>query len=164
MSTKALLYSLIDQSQPQGHTHVLDPNEMTIGDPMIDISTGHNTKIQLTAIPGSGYSGSMFVFYSRESIGNVGLPTQTLSEVNFTVESILDWLNQRLLVKLDMNDLQSFTLPVLNVGDILTIQLVAKSESVAWIGSTEIALLYGLPPNVGELSTIMNVDLPRDFN
>jgi hypothetical protein len=141
----------------------LNNNDVSFSDPQLDISTAKNSKIQLTARPGSGYKGSIWISYSRESLGNVHLPTQILSEVTFTVESILAALNAKLLVPITLEDLEPFTLPLLNVGDILTLDLSARSGSLAWIAATTISLLYGLPPNIDDVYTIFNSELPVKF-
>lgn len=161
MSTQDLLFQLINESNP--HKHPLTGLDVSIGAPQLDISTTKNSKIQLTAKPGSGYSGSVWIIYSRESMGNVHLPTQILSEVAFTVNSILAAINQKLLVPVTLADLDPFTLPLLNVGDILTLNLSASSGSLAWISGTTISLLYGLPPNIDDVFNIFNLELPVKF-
>ena len=160
-TTNVLLFQLINSSNTKKYK--IKPTDVVASDPQLDISTANNSKIQLTALPGSGLKGDLWVHYSRESIGNLHLPTQLLSELTITVESILAVLNAHLLVPVTADDLESFSVPVLNVGDILAITLSARSGSFAWIGSMDFTVLYGLPPNVDDVSAIMNVGLPTYF-
>lgn len=162
MSTPQLIIDLINDTNHAQYK--FKSTDVTLQTPQLDITTTRNSAVQVDAVPGSGFKGSVTVYYSRASLGNVGLPTQSMSEVSYTAQSVLDLLNQNLLIKIDQTtDLQPFTVPALNVGDILTLDLTAQDGSYAWIGSTEIALLFGLPPNVGDVSTIMNVTLPSGF-
>ncbi len=160
MTTKDLLFDLINKSQPNGK-HALTGMEVSFSDPSLDITTIRNSVTTLTALPGSGFKGSVLVHYSRESMGNLGLPTQQLQETPYILQGILDFLNQHLLVQITVDDIEPITIPSLNVGDILSIQLVAKTNSLAWIGSLDVQLLYGLPPNVDDVSTVFNTSLPH---
>lgn len=161
-TTNALLFELINSSNPEPH-YKLKPADVVASDPQLDISTIKNSKILLTAVPGSGLKGTLWVYYSRESMGNVQLPTQLMSEQAFTVQSILAAINQKLLIPVTLADIEPFSLPVLNVGDILTLDLVSHAESFAWVGSTEISILYGLPPEVEDAWTLFNTTLPANL-
>jgi hypothetical protein len=160
-TNNALLFQLINGSNKAKYK--LKPSDVTASDPQIDITSERNSKILLTARPKSGLKGEVWVRYNRESIGNVHLPTQLLSEITFTIGSILAAINQKLLVPITAADLEPFDLPVLNVGDILTINLMTKANSFAWIGGTQISILFGLPPNIDDVSEIFNVRFPSIF-
>lgn len=162
MTTKDLLFALINDANPRQNK--LDDSEVSFDVPNTDISTPRNTRVMLTAKPGSGYKGTAYIYYNRCSVGNCGLPSRIISESAFTVENILARLNALTEIPVAIEDLDPFSIPVMKVGDILLVTLTSKSYSLGWIGSTEIALLYGLPPNVEEVAdTIFNV-LPRDLS
>ena len=161
-TTNVLLFELINSSNKARYK--IKPTDVIASDPQLDISTNSNSKILLTAAPKSGMSGQLWVYYNRESVSNVRLPTQLMSEITFTVESILLALNSKLLVPITLEDLEPFTLPVLNVGDILTINLKAREESFAWIGETQLSILFGLPPNIDDVVAIFDNSLPTIFS
>ena len=152
-----LLFQLIARSNTVKYK--FKATDFDVAEPQLDINTGRNSKIQITAKPNSGFKGSLWLHYTRESIGNVSLPTQNLSEGPITIQSILAALNKKLLVPITPDDVEFLTVPALSVGDICTLTLTPRSGSFAWIGSTEVSFLYGLPPNIDDISTIFNVDL-----
>ena len=140
-------------------------SDFTYGAPVPDATRpGCNTKIILTARLGSGFKGKVPVYYGRWLLGNANLPTTLISEAPFTPNVVLNVLDESTIASLTAEDATVVEIPPMSVGEIRTVTITARDESLGWISSTNIALLFGLPPNVDELYELMNVSLPRDLN
>lgn len=158
MTTTSILIGLINEVNSL--SRLLREEDITIGPPSQDISTIHNTRLPVTAVPGSGYKGVVDVFYNRVALSDTAIPTGIQSEDVFTSDMIIAQLDRHPAVPLETEDVQSFTAPDLQVGDITTITVTAEDQSLGWIGATDVSLLYGLPPNSDELYDLMNHQLP----
>ncbi len=158
MTTTSILIGLINEANSLSFP--LREEAVTIGPPSQDISTIHNTRLPVTAVPDSGYQGVVDVFYNRIALSDTAIPAGLQSEDIFTPEVIMDQLNRHPAVPLEVVDVESFTVPDMQVGDIVTVQVTAESQSLGWIGTTSVSLLFGLPPNADDLYVVMNQTLP----
>lgn len=136
--------------------------DVTFSDPIVDIGSNWNTKVTVSAVPGSRYTGSVDVCYTRPHLVelNNSVINNMLSEVPFTPEIILDFLNTSRGTDFQYSDVENIPIPLLCVGEIASINLTMKSNSLAWIGDTNISVLYGLPSNTNILHDLVNHILP----
>lgn len=158
MTTKDKIVELINAANVLAVP--LKPSDVAYRTPVQDLGQLHNTRLTVDAAPESGYKGSVDVFYSRIELAKAST-SGLMSEIPISSESIIAHLNQHPEVQLSLQDLTALDVPELQVGDTVTVQVVAKDDSLGWTGTAEVALLYGLPPNSDELFDFMNHHLPR---
>lgn len=159
MTTKDQLIALINDANIPRFPFA--PSDITFGTPIADATSIHNTRIPVSAIPGSGYTGSVDVFYNRIALTDTAISAGLMSEDPITTEAIVAQMNRHPAVVLTEGDMLPFTVPALQIGDIVTVQLQAHDDSLGWMGTAEVPLLFGLPPNSDELFDYMNHVLPR---
>lgn len=151
--------------------------DVVFSDPVIDIGPNWNTKVTITAIPGSRYTGSVDVCYHRELLDalNNSVINEVISDVPFTPELILSLLNASRNTTFTLSDMVccdcgpvcncnkgGISIPDINLGDVASINLTIRSNSLAWIGDTNISVLYGLPTNIGLLHQLLNHVFPNN--
>lgn len=158
MTTKEIITGLINEANALDPP--LDVSDVMFGVPVQDINATHNTRLSVSAVPSSGYTGNVDVFYDRIALANTAPPSGFMSETPFTSQFIISQLNRHPEVPLEASDLSDVVVPELQVGDTVTLQVQAKDESLGWVGNVEVALLFGLPPNSDELYDLMNHQLP----
>lgn len=157
MTTKDKIVALIQEVNPtrvalKSEVLILDPPQINPGD--------RNTAITVRAVPGSGYTGEVTVHYNRIDLARTNA-SGLMSEQVITTDAILQHLNQHTELTVLAEDLESIQVEVLEVGDTNTMTVTAKADSLGWVGTAEVAVLYGLPPNSDELYDLMNHLLPR---
>jgi len=139
--------------------------DVVFSDPIEDIGETWNTKVTITAIPGSRYTGSVDICYHREPLDvlNNSVINEVISDVPFTREMILNLLNSSRDTTFTLSDMACcFCVPDIELGDVASINLTVKSNSLEWIGDTNISVLYGLPTNIGLLHQLLNHVFPND--
>lgn len=162
MSGPNTLLNLINSENP--HQKDLTLADVTFSEPTIDIGENWNTKVTVDSIPGSRYIGSVEVCYMRPHLAelNNSVISTIISEVPFTPEIILNLLNTSRGTDFTVGDMEEITIPVINMGDIASITLVMKSNSLAWVGDTNVSVLYGLPSNTNLLHELLNHVFPSN--
>lgn len=105
-----------------------------------------NTELTVSAAPGSGYSGSVVVTYNRVAIST--LPTISAKPAEFqlgdatTIKDLIPEFNALYGVVLTEDDYTDAPLPEFTgtANESHTIQLVAKADSLIYIGSIELTI------------------------
>jgi hypothetical protein len=157
MDTKDILLALINEANVLDHP--LDATSVTLSQPDVNTATAKNTKITVVAVNQSGYKGSIEVHYDRLGVDLVEPEQGIRSEDVFTTQAVLTALSPIVGVQLTAADVD-MVIPDLEVGDIATITVTAKPDSLGWQGSVQVALLYGLPPTSDDLYDLMNTVFP----
>lgn len=109
------------------------------------------------------YSGLVYINYNQFDLSTITTDEngiQLMSEAPFTPQSIVEMIAEQYSVPLTLEDLETFTAPSMNVGDITTITLSAQATSLRWTGSVSIALLYGVPENLQSLHQLVANVMP----
>ena len=156
------LLNLINSENPQQQN--LTAADVSFSTPVVDVGFGWNTKVIVNSVPGSRYIGSVEVCYTRPNLLelNNSVINNIISEVPFTPEIILDLLNTSRGTDFTVTDMEVITIPVINMGDVASITLVMKSNSLAWVGDTNVSVLYGLPSNTNILHSLLNNLFPSN--
>lgn len=157
MSTKDILIALINDAN---HTVVpLTESDVTLSAPAANSATSKNTKIVVSSVDHSGYTGSVEVHYDRINLQLTEPAGGYRSENDITVDDILAMLNVDSPVPLTVDDVD-IAIPPLIIGEIRTITISAKSDSLGWNGDAQVSMLKGLTPNSDDLYNLMNHLLP----
>lgn len=153
----------------------LSASDVVFSDPVEDIGPNWNTKVTITAVPGSRYTGSVDVCYNRVPLDalNNSVINNIISDTPFTPELILSLLNASRDTNFTLSDMKccdcdhdchcgGFDIPDIGLGDVASINLTVKSNSLQWIGDTNVSVLYGLPTNISLLHQLLNHVFPND--
>jgi hypothetical protein len=105
-----------------------------------------NTELTVTAAEGSGYSGSVVVTYNRVNLATI--PTIAAAPAEFplgnatTLKDLIPEFNAKYGVNLTDDDFVDAPIPEFTGGlnEEHTIQLVAKADSLIYIGSVDIVV------------------------
>jgi len=131
-------------------------------DPQPGVGDEWNTMVTVTAKPGSGYSGSVNVYYRRVDLQKFA-GTQILDrECRFTPQAIIDALNNCYKSFLSLEDLQAITdsdLPCQS-GVVKCLTLSALENSLGWIGAVTLPVVFGIPAEACRLHTLLNHTMP----
>lgn len=173
MSGYESLLNLINADNPIQQP--LTAADVVFSDPIEDIGENWNTKVIVTAVPGSRYTGSVEVCYNRVPLDalNNSVINEVISDVPFTPEMILNLLNSSRDTTFTLSDMQccdckhdcncnTINIPDIGLGDVASINLTIKSNSLHWIADTNISVLYGLPTNIGLLHQLLNHVFPNN--
>lgn len=138
--------------------------DVSFDPPVVDIGNGWNTKVRVNSLPGSRYIGSVDVCYHRPDLIelNNSVINNIISEVPFTPEIILDLLNTSRGTDFTVDDMEVINIPSMNPGDATEVTLIMKANSFAWVGATNISVLYGLPTNTDILHNLLNHVMPNN--
>lgn len=95
-----------------------------------------NTKITVTARPGSGYTGSVDIFYTRLDLKLFDNGSLVFNEYPYTPEALVAVLNRLHQSYLTVDDLETIeVVSTPKVGsNVFTLLLRAREDSLAWIG------------------------------
>ncbi len=108
-----------------------------------------NTAIRLRGVLNKGYKGSKDIFYQRHSLNDLFVGEDpSIRERSFSPQSIVDTLNSRYGLFLELEDLEEFSLPTFTDEDLETttpIELRVKDHSLGWTGTVTVGALYGNP-------------------
>ena len=158
MSSINKLIDLINADNP--HPALLSKNNITFSIPTVEVGESWNTVVTVSAIQGSGYVGEVDVRYKRIDLTELGSSVGLISENVFTPDTVVSVLNKSRGAFLGIEDIDFITVPPMGVGDIETIALVARSDSLGWTGRINVSLLVGLPDNISLLHELLNIKLP----
>ena len=143
------------------------PTAPTISNPGYggSISNVSNTNVVLTAVSNAGYTGEVTVNYNRLHLDDLAssLPggvIELLSEFPFTEDRIVELVSKRFHIPLAITDLTSISVPAMDIGDIDTVDLDAAPDSIGWMGTMSVNVLYGLPANIAVLHDFVNNIMP----
>ena len=118
-----------------------------------------NTAIKLHGVLNKGYKGSTDVYYRRHSLTELFAgQAPEIRERRFTAQSILDTLNARYGLFLELTDLEPLEVPTFTDNDLETttpLELSVKDNSLGWTGTVTVGILYGNPV----LETVVLVQL-----
>lgn len=120
---------------------------ISFGTPTVapDGSTGFDTIVIGTGIPGLGYYGTAEIHYTRCPLSNLGSSITLNSETAFTLDMLCSMLNSQFATFLDPTDLVPITIPPLTIGNSEQVTLTAADSSLGWEGSVTITLTYAKP-------------------
>lgn len=160
MGSKEKLLALINADNPRPLSP-LTFADVTFSPAVIATGGPKNTKVKVSAIPGSGYKGSVNVYYDRLDMSVLG-PFSFTSETPFTFEEILQMVNEATGQDFVLDDIAEIDCSWMEIGDISLTRLEATDQSLEWMGQTELNLLYGLPGNTDVLHYLLNHTLATD--
>lgn len=145
--------------------HVVSHTTVTMGMPVPVTDSevagleDRNTAVRLTGIRNSGYRGHTDVYYKRHNLNELFVDiTPEFRSRDFTRESLLDKVNVRYGLSLELTDLNEYAVPVFTDADLETthrVELVVRDESYGWIGTVSVDMLYGNPL----LTTVVSIQL-----
>lgn len=133
---------------------------ITLSAPEAVVGEGYNTKVVVSAMPNSGYYGSVSVYYTRIDLSALGSGLGLESDIPFTEESFLAALNQARQSWVTESDLETVKLPFQQAGVVLTVPLRAKSEAYGWTGENTISIIIGMPKKLNTLHELLHTKMP----
>ncbi len=146
--TKAPNQVIIDLINADNAPLALTPELVTFGLPTA--ATGENpaknTELTVSAAEGSGYSGSVVITYNRVALGTI--PTIAAAPAEFqlgnaqTLKDLIPEFNAKYGVNLTDDDYVDAPIPAFTgeLNEEHTVQLVAKADSLIYIGSVDIVI------------------------
>lgn len=149
--SKTAAKNLIDLINAENNT-ALTSAEITLGQPAEFVdgegTNDRNTQVEVSAVPGSGYTDSVMVRYYRldlDVLKGARVLTYTKSEAS-TLESFIDSIATQCEIIEDQVEIVDgegdvlTELPVLSEGEPAQFTLRAKADSYTYFGSTEVTL------------------------
>jgi hypothetical protein len=152
------LLELLNIDNP--NTVIFDNNNISFSDPIAEVGNGYDTKILASALPGTLYTGSILLYYTRINLLELGNAVWLFSDVPFTTDIVISILNTARNAFLIVDDLETIIIPGMALGDIRSIVFTAKPNSVNWIGSNVASIIIGFPSIVNRLNTLLNTKMP----
>jgi len=146
-------------NQDNGSTLTLA--DVTLSDPSVVDYAGRNTKVTVTGNVDSPYENTKDVFYNRLALTRLGF-IGIITDTPLTNEQFLDTISSNKQVKLLEGEFEPFTIPVLEVGAIGSVTLIAKPTAIKWLGQVDAEYVFGVPAGFDALHTLINVTLPAD--
>lgn len=143
--TKAPKQVLIDLINKDNNTSLTD-QLISFGLPTAATGTNptRNTDLTISAIPGSGYRGSVDLKYNRVQLNDfVGDKDLTFILGDATkLSDLIGEINALLTINLTEDDYQDVTLPAFQgtANETHEVQLVASSDSIVYLGSLTIKI------------------------
>lgn len=123
---------------------ILTEENVVFGEPVPqDASTGFNTNVLVTGVPGKKILGSVRIYYNRRSLNYYSRTTVVTTNKQATINDILDTLNPLNKHLLTVNDILPVTIPAMQDGVIAHVTLTAKPGSYSWAGSIDVTLYKG---------------------
>ncbi len=139
----------------------LDETKISFGTPSVltNNANNHNTGVQVNAVPGSGFRGSVDVTYNRLDIGllfkniSLNLDVDLSGITNPSTKDLLTKLNSKFGLGIEIEDIEDVAIDT--SGSIPHNHTITMADnSLAYIGS--VALTIGPDPEVGEkLDTVI---------
>jgi len=163
MSGYETILNLVNATNPIQQP--LTKDDISFSEPIPVKGPDYNTKITISSVPGSRYTGFVDVFYNRPSLDdlNNSVINNIISDVPFTPQIIIDLLNSSRDTEFTLSDLIHCPCPPdLDVGEVASVKIAVKSNCLTWIGDANVSVLYGLPSNIGELHHLLNHVCPND--
>lgn len=149
---------LIDLINHDNHT-TLSADDVTFSAPSIVNYQGRNTQVTVTANPNTQFSGNMNVFYNRLAVSDLGYIGIVSADI-ISPDDFLAMISTNKGIDLLAEEFEPFIIPVLEVGGVAQIALVAKSTAIKWYGQTMADYAFNLPPELDLLHQLVNVTLP----
>lgn len=142
----------------------LNVDDISFSDPVVDIGATWNTKLTVSSLPTSEYIGSVDVFYTRPNLIELDSTkiNNLISEIPFTPEMIINLINANRGTNFNVSDLELISIPIMDIGDVASVTLIMKSNSLTWIGNIDVSVLYGLSNNTDILHNLLNHVFPTD--
>ncbi len=155
LTSKQEVIDLINQV----NTSNLTVNDVSFSLPAIVAYQSRNTKLTVSAVPGSAYAGSVDVYYNRLLLTDLGyIGIQTVAPLDFP--GFLQAISAQENIDLLPEEFSPVTMPAIDDGGLATIQLVALSTALKWYGQTSADYALNLPPELPALHQMINVTLP----
>lgn len=141
---------------------------VTLSDPVVSVDPQPgcgdewNTKVTVTAKPGSGYSGSVDVYYRRSNLQKFLGTNVLIQECRFTPESIIAALNSCYNSFLSLDDLEPIdpaNLPC-HAGVLRCLELTALDNSLGWFGVVRVPVVIGIPAQADKLHHLIHTVMP----
>jgi len=112
--------------------------------------TNRNTSVKMTGIQYRGYQGETSVYYRRGDLDSlfVGLSPSQRTREAVSAASILDWVNLKYGLRLEMRDLQPLAVPPFEspaLEDSFTVVLSVIEPSYRWVGTVTVEVIHGNP-------------------
>lgn len=120
-----------------------------------DPSNQWNTRVTMQARPGSGYVGSVQLFYTRANLTALGT-LEFSQEAPFTIAQLCEMINAEKASQMTAEDLSNTYIPQMETGVVTTLILGAAEDSLVWLGNTQVSLLTGIPAKAPDLSNFLN--------
>ena len=153
------LLAMINTENP--NTLTFNLNNISFSLPEINNDVNGNTKIVVTANPISGYVGNVTLFYDRINFQQLDSTVWLFSDLQFTNDAVVSLLNiDRNCIFLLNSDITPLPIPTMQTGDIVNLPLIAESNSINWIGETNLSLFMGFPAIEDTLHTLVNTNFP----
>jgi hypothetical protein len=154
------LLALLNADNPAPYKFTF--NNVSFSLPATDNGPNWNTRVRVSGVPGSAYTGQVNVFYRRVPLSEpFDVMPGLMSDVPFTPNDVLNELNgPRVAADMTMSDLMPFTIPEMVLGDAETIHVHAHPNSLAWIDKGTTVLMLGLSDPFDKLHKLVNVTLP----
>lgn len=150
---------LIKEKNPQT-AQKLKSTDVVVSNVEVVASGPYNSMARVSATPSSDYYGGVEVFYNRIPLSVLGEEIALRSAMPITLQLVVDCINKTKNAHLTVDDVE-ITVPTnLKVGDVGTVTVRAKANSLGWIGSVDVAYLYGLPEEIDILHIHVNFTLP----
>lgn len=121
----------------------------------------HNTNGTMTGVPGQGYSGSITLSWRRIDLASIIDGTGLLADENLTAQDVIDRVNTNWETWLTLEDLEPFDPPDTTDGEFHDLVLIAKEDSLGWIGTVTLTLAQ---PSMSVFDTTLNVTMPQVFS
>jgi len=135
--------------------------DITFSNPVPSNITVDNTLITVSAIAGSGYEGSVELYYNRIDFAELGSTVWLFSDIEFTTDIVISLLNtDRNCIFLDNTDIATLNIPYMVSGDVASVILTAQENSINWTGSTVLSLFMGFPIISNTLHELVNTTFP----
>ena len=159
MSATDILLALINADNP--NRRPIKKESVTFSAPVAVAGEGWNTKVTVRSVPGKGYEGDVDVTYHRVELTELG-HAALLSDAQFTPEMVIELINELKGTLLTLDDVEPFTVPVLDVGEFREVKLTIKSDSFGWTGEAYVEILFGLPTLINELHQLVTFTMPSN--
>ena len=114
---------------------------VSFGVPEVLEDGDYNTNVRLDAVPGKGYYGFVQLHYNRQQLSTVG-ETHVRSTTGFTKQMIVDTINALFGAQMETGDIEDPVIPSIGVGETATVSIIAKSESLGWVGQVDLEFEY----------------------
>lgn len=108
---------------------------------VLDDGGDYNTNVRLDAVPGKGYYGFVQLHYNREQLSALG-DTHIQSTTGFTKQMIVDTINSLFSAQMETDDIEDPVIPEIGLGETATVKIIAKSESLGWVGEVDLEFEY----------------------
>lgn len=148
--------------------HPLTVNKLTPSLPQVAVNSTKNTVLTISAVFGSGYTGSVDVYYNRIDLSQLGSAVEVSSEEAFTVDSFLQAMIDKYGLSIVSEDLLPYDVSAIQTLEETTVTLTAHPCSLMWKGTIGVSTAVGLPsPTTLELldtfvqQTLANLTKPQ---